>query len=196
MKIGIEINGVLRDTLKKIQEVYQKWNIDNVFNEESVSKYEILSEVTSLNLMEHLKFENEDEVYDFLYKEYTMEIFGHAGSVEYNGMTDLNELYLDLRDHHEIWILSDEIGKSKPASLFFLSKFGCLIENYKFYSEATIDSMWDTIDCLITANPKLLSNNPKNKTLIKYKTSYNSDIKVEHEVSTISEIKSKILKLC
>jgi len=25
MKIGIEINGVLRDTLKKVQQEYEKW---------------------------------------------------------------------------------------------------------------------------------------------------------------------------
>lgn len=200
MRIGIEINGVLRDTLKKIQEVYQKWYIENPFMEEQTDEKsferKVFSDVTSLNLMEHLAFENEDDVYNFLYKEYTMEIFGHAGSVEYSGMNDLNELYLDLRDNHDIWIVSDEIGKSKPASLFFLSKFGCLVENYKFYSETTINSLWDTIDCLITANPKLLSEYPQDKTLVKYITSYNSNIKTLHEVDSIKNIKNKILELC
>jgi len=198
MIIGIEINGVLRDTLKKIQEVYQKWYIDNPFIEESEKtfEYKVNSDVTTLNINEHLSFKDEDELYNFLYKEYTMEIFGHAGSVEYNGMTDLNELYFDLRENHDIWIVSDEIGKSKPASLFFLSKFGCLIENYKFYSESTIDSMWNTLDVLITANPKLLSNHPSNKTLIKYKTHYNSHITSPYEVENIKDVKQKILELC
>lgn len=198
MIIGIEINGVLRDTLKKIQEVYQKWYIDNPFLEESENtfEYKVMSDVTTLNIGEHLSFKDDDELYNFLYKEYTMEIFGHAGSVEYNGMNDLNELYLDLRDNHDIWIISDEIGKSKPASLFFLSKFGCLVENFKFYSEATIESMWNTIDCLITANPKLLSDHPSNKTLIKFKTPYNSHITSSHEVESIKDVKQKILELC
>jgi len=198
MIIGIEINGVLRDTLKKIQEVYQKWYIDNPFIEESEKtfEYKVNSDVTTLNINEHLSFKDEDELYNFLYEEYTMEIFGHAGSVEYNGMTDLNELYFDLRENHDIWIVSDEIGKSKPASLFFLSKFGCLIENYKFYSESTIDSMWNTLDVLITANPKLLSNHPSNKTLIKYKTHYNSHITSPYEVENVKDVKQKILELC
>jgi len=198
MIIGIEINGVLRDTLKKIQEVYQKWYIDNPFIEESEKtfEYKVNSDVTTLNINEHLSFKDEDELYNFLYEEYTMEIFGHAGSVEYNGMTDLNELYFDLRENHDIWIVSDEIGKSKPASLFFLSKFGCLVENYKFYSESTIDSMWNTLDVLITANPKLLSNHPSNKTLIKYKTHYNSHITSPYEVENIKDVKQKILELC
>ena len=198
MKIGIELNGVLRDTLKKIQEVYQKWYIENPFLEESEDKfdYEVFSDVTTLDLRKHLNFKEEGDVYNFLYKEYTMEVFGHAGSVEYNGMIDLNEQYMDLRDNHDIWIISDEIGKSKPASLFFLSKFGCLVENYKFYSEPTINQMWDTIDCLVTANPKLLMEHPENKTLIKFKTTYNSHIEVQHEISTIKELKEKIIQLC
>ena len=198
MRIGIEINGVLRDTLKKIQEVYQKWHIDNPFleDEKEEFEYEVKSDVTTLNLMEHLKFKDEDGLYSFLYKEYTMEIFGHAGSVEYNGMNDLNDLYLEHRDKHDIWIISDEMGKSKPASLFFLSKFGCLIENYKFYSELTIESMWSSIDCLVTANPKLILNHPSDKTLIKFKTSYNSDITSTHEVESIKQLKQKISELC
>jgi hypothetical protein len=121
-----------------------------------------------------------------------MEIFGHAGSVEISGMIDFNDFYLDVRDNHDIIIVSDEIGKSKPASLFFISKFGCLVESVKFYSESTINSLWDSIDILLTANPKLLLNHPENKIVIKYNTSYNSDIKTEYEISTIKELKSKI----
>ena len=42
-------------------------------------------------------------MYDFLYKEHTMEIFGHAGSVEACQVyLDLNEFYLDMRDNHDI----------------------------------------------------------------------------------------------
>ena len=192
MRIGIELNGVLRDTLRKIQQEYEKWYIENYFNEDEEFKYEVITKLTSLEISKHLKFKNEDELYDFLYKEHTMEIFGHAGSVETSGMIDFNDFYLDVRDNHDIIIVSDEIGKSKPASLFFISKFGCLVESIKFYSESTINSLWESIDILLTANPKLLLNHPKNKIVIKYNTSYNSDIKTEYEISTIKELKSKI----
>ena len=192
MRIGIELNGVLRDTLRKIQQEYEKWYIENSFSEDEEFKYEVITKLTSLEISKHLKFKNEDELYDFLYKEHTMEIFGHAGSVETSGMMDLNDFYLDVRDNHDVTIVSDEIGKSKPASLFFISKFGCLVESIKFYSESTINSLWESIDILLTANPKLLLNHPENKIVIKYNTSYNSDIKTEHEISTIKELKSKI----
>jgi hypothetical protein len=195
MRIGIELNGVLRDTLRKIQQEYEKWYIENSFNEDEEFKYEVITKLTSLEISKHLKFKNEDELYDFLYKEHTMEIFGHAGSVETSGMIDFNDFYLDVRDNHDITIVSDEIGKSKPASLFFISKFGCLVESVKFYSESTINSLWDSIDILLTANPKLLLTHPENKIVIKYNTSYNSDIKTEHEISTIKELKSKIDKI-
>ena len=168
MKIGIELNGVLRNTLKKIQQEYEKWYLENPFKEEDDFTYEVMSELESLEISKHLKFRDENELYDFLYKEHTMEIFGHAGSVEISGMMDLNDFYLDVRDNHDVIIVSDEIGKSKPASLFFISKFGCLAESVRFYSESTINSLWNSVDILLTANPKLLLNHPENKTIIKF----------------------------
>lgn len=195
MRIGVELNGVLRDTLRKVQEVYSKWYIENPFLEESDFKYEVLSDCTTLNILDHLKFKDGDELYNFLYKEYTMEIFGHAGSVEYNGMNDFNDFYIDMREKHDIIVVSDEMGKSKPASLFYLSKFGCLTENVKFYSESTINSLWDSVDILLTANPNLLLNHPSNKNVIKYQTTYNQDIKTEISIQSIKELKSKIEEL-
>jgi hypothetical protein len=198
MRVGIELNGVLRDTLKKIQQEYEKWYLNNPFrdeNEEDDFKYEVLSELTTLNISNHLKFRSEDELYDFLYKEHTMEIFGHAGSVEPSGLVELNEFYLDMRESHDIIVVSDEIGKSKPASLFFISKFGCLVETVKFYSESTVNSLWDSVDILLTANPKLLLNYPKNKMVIKFNTTYNNDVESEFHISSLKELKTKIQEI-
>jgi hypothetical protein len=195
MRIGIEINGVLRDTLKKIQQEYEKWYIDNPFKEETEFKYEVISDLTTLNIREHLSFPTDDDLYDFLYNEHTMEIFGHSGSVEMSTFQDFNEFYIEMRDEYDIIIVSDEIGKSKPASLFFLSKFGCLVENYKFYSEITINSMWNSIDVLLTANPNLLLNHPTNKQVIKFNTTYNSSVKVDYEISSMKELKNKIKEI-
>ena len=198
MRIGIEINGVLRDTLKKIQQEYEKWFLNEnlkelkLIEEDTEIERKVFSDLTSLDIGKHLAFKHDDEIYNFLYKEHTMEIFGHAGSVEYNSMNDLNDFYLDMRDSHEIIIVSDEIGKSKPASLFFLAKFGCLVESVKFYSEITLNSMWDSIDILLTANPNLLLNHPSNKRVIKFNTEYNSEIIMEDSISSIKELKQKI----
>lgn len=207
MRIGIEINGVLRNTVGKIEQTYQKfyldsyqeeygttdtYNIDLSGNTESIDlpkpfKYEMDLPVTSLELKDHFKFETDEELYSFLFEEFTMEIFGHAQSTEYMTFNDLNEIYHNVRDKHDLVIVSDEIGKSKPASLFFLSKFGCLIEKVKFYSNTTINSMWNEIDVLLTANPTLLLEYPSDKLLIKYETEYNKNIKTLYSIKNLKE---------
>lgn len=195
MRIGIEINNVLRNTLGKIEQTYTRWYVDNTFNDELDFEYEVISPLTTLDIKEHLKFKDNDHLYDFLYKEHTMEIFGHAGSVDLSTMHDLNDFYNEMRDEHDIIIVSDEIGRSKPASLFFLSKFGCLVETIKFYSEPTKSQMWESIDILLTANPELLLNKPENKIIIKYKNTYNSHISVDYEIESLKELKEKIKEI-
>jgi hypothetical protein len=194
MRIGIEINGVLRNTVDKFEKTYQKFMIDKTdgMEEEDSFEYKITLPITSLDLKSHFTFQNDDEYFSFLYEEFPMEIFGHSQSTEYSTFNDLNELYVQLRDNHDILIVSDEIGKSKPASLFFLSKFGCLIEKVKFYSNQTINSMWDEIDVLLTSNPDLILNHPDNKYIIKYNTDYNKEIKCDDEISSIKELSNKL----
>ena len=214
MRIGIEINGVLRDTIGKFTQIYQKNLIDGYQNEfvnqtykldisgnteeESLPepfKYEMDLPVDSLELTNHFKFQDKEEYFSFLYEEHPMEIFGHAQSSEYSTFHDLNDLYKTLRDNHDFVIVSDEMGKSKPASLFFLSKFGCEIEKIKFYSNYTINSMWDEIDVLLTANPVLLLEHPSDKILIKYETDYNKHIKVTHSITSLKELETKLKEI-
>jgi hypothetical protein len=208
MRIGIELNGVLRDTISKMTQVYEKHMVEEMAEEivktyettvdsedyvemtfdEVDFKYEIKSPVTSLNLMDHFSFKDKDELYNFMYEEFPMQIFGHAPSTELTSFNDLNDVYYRLRDDHDLMIVSDEIGRSKPASLFFLSKFGCLIEKVKFYSNSTINSMWDEIDILLTSNPDLLLSYPDNKIIIKYETEYNKQINSEYSITKIKEL--------
>jgi hypothetical protein len=62
MKIAIELNGVLRDTLKKIQQEYEKWYLENPFKEdEEKSEYKVISDLTTLDISKHLKFKDEVE---------------------------------------------------------------------------------------------------------------------------------------
>jgi hypothetical protein len=115
--------------------------------------------------------------------------------VEPSGLSELNEFYLDMRDIHDILVVSDEIGRSKPASLFFISKFGGLVESVKFYSESTINSLWESVDILLTANPKLLLNHPENKIVIKFNTTYNDNVESEFSISKLKELKTKIQEI-
>jgi hypothetical protein len=192
MRIAIEINGVLRNTIGKIEQTYQKFLIDKTdgIEDEESFKYEMNLPVTSLTLQEHFNFQDEEELYSFLYEEFPMEIFGHSQSTEYSSFNDLNDIYVNLRDNHDLIIVSDEIGKSKPASLFFLSKFGCQLEKVKFYSNLTIKSMWDEIDVLLTSNPALLLEHPDDKIVIKYYTDYNKQIDTKYSITELKEFES------
>jgi hypothetical protein len=220
MRIGIEINGVLRDTIGKFTELYEKHLVGSTEFESVDKKYEItfsgdtdevlemnedtdvnrfeykiLSPVTSLDMMGHFAFPSKDELYSFMYEEYTMELFGHAPSTEMMTFNTLNDIYHNLRDKYDLMIVSDEIGRSKPSSLFFLSKFGCLLEKVFFYSEVTKNDMWNDVDILLTANPDLLLNKPLNKVVIKYETEFNKDISSEHTIYSLSEFEDKLIKI-
>lgn len=194
MRIGIEVNGVLRNTLDKIEQTYQKFMIDKTegIEYENDFKYEITYPVEDLEIKKHFSFRDDDEMYSFLYEEFPMEIFGHAQSSEYNTFNDLNEIYINLRDNHELLIVSDEISKSKPATLFFLSKFGCLVEKIKFYSNITIKSMWDEVDVLLTSSPTLLLDCPKDKLIIKFETEYNKNIDSFYTIKSLKEFEEKL----
>ncbi len=196
MRIGIEMNGVLRDTLLKFRQLYEKFYVDPQLDisddQEKTFEYKVVEPIDSLNLMNHFLFPTQEEFYSFMYEEHPMEIFGHSPSVEMSTMNDLNDFYYKFRDNHDILIVSDEIGKSKPASLFFLSKFGCLVEKVKFYSETTLNSMWDEVDVLLTANPDLLLKQPNGKKVIKFETEYNKHIDSELTITTLKELKNKL----
>jgi hypothetical protein len=197
-RIGFDINGVLRNTIGKIEQTYEKYYLlktDGIDDEEESFQYEMNLPVTSLELKEHFKFKDDEELYSFLYDEFAMEIFGHAQSSEYSTFNDLQQLYLNYRDDNDLTIVSDEISKSKPATLFFLSKFICQLEKIKFFSNLTINSMWDEIDILLTSNPSLLLNKPSDKIVVKYETEYNKDIESEHTITTLKEFDDKLKQL-
>lgn len=213
MRIGIDINGVLRDTIGKFTQLYEKhliessdepfmgntYELDMSGNTELIEslvesfEYKQISDVDTLELDKHFAFRNKEELFSFMYEEYSMELFGHAPSTEMTTFNTLNDLYYEFRDDDELLIVSSEIGKSKPASLFFISKFGCLLEKVVFFSDITKNNMWNQIDILLTADPSLLLEKPVGKTVVKFNTSYNKHIESEYEISSLSEF-SNIIK--
>lgn len=211
MRIAIDTNGVLRDVFGKSEQVYTKFYLDEKFEEENLKTFDEDSEewvdsndeddfeygmdlpVTSMNLIDHFKFRNEDDLYNFFYIDFPMNIFGHSASVSANTFNILNDLYIDLRDNNEITLISDEIGKSKPATLFFLSKYGSLIENIKFYSKITLEHTFNQFDVIITSNPDILELERINQVVIKYETTYNKEFNSDYTINCISEL-SDILK--
>jgi hypothetical protein len=216
MKIGIEVNGVLRDTIEKFTQVYEKhmidenlddsyltpsvYNIDESGNTESIKveekfEYKSLSEVDSLDLTNHFSFKSKEEYISFLYEEFPMHIFGHAPSTEMTTFNDFNDFYTLFRDKNEIVIISDEMGKSKPATLFFLSKFGCLVENIIFYNSVTKDKVLSSFDLIVTSNPDIIINYSNKLTIIKYEAVYNKQVKSEITINSLKELSEKVKEI-
>jgi hypothetical protein len=213
MRIGIDINGVLRDTIGKFQQLYEKHLIDKdedqflgqtyeldlsgntelIESSTDVFEYKKISEVNSLDLFSHFAFQSKEELFNFMYEEYAMELFGHAPSTEMTTFNILNDLYHELRDENELLIVSSEIGKSKPSSLFFLSKFGCLLEKIVFFGEITKNNMWNQVDILLTSDPNLLLEKQVGKIVVKYNTIYNKHIQTDLEINYLSEF-AEIIK--
>jgi hypothetical protein len=214
MKIGIEVNGVLRDTIGKLIQIYEKFLIEK--NEESESetfeiseysdelvptkiennfKYEIMEPVDSLNIDNHFKFQNKEEQFEFFYEEFPMHIFGHAPSTEMTTFNDLNDFYTNFRNNNDIWIISDEIGKSKPSTLFFLSKFGCLIENISFYNTVTSDKILSSFDLIVTSNPDIIINYSDKLGVIKFETAYNKQVEAKYTITTLKELSETLNKI-
>jgi len=212
MKIAIDINGAIRDVFTKASFIYEKYYIDENPNsvlseydeksgewkqkdEDEIFDYKLNLPVESLNLIEHYTFPNEQDLYDFFYVDFPMQIFGHASSTENTTFKDLNDIYVNFRDKCDITLISDEMGKSKPATLFFLSKYGSLIENINFYSNVTIEKVMDGFDIILTSNPNVIEKYGKTKKVIKYITSYNENIQSEISIEKLSDFELILDKL-
>lgn len=212
MKIAFDLNGVIRDIFLKTEQVYTKFYLEekddevvSEYNEdtekweenssEDIFEYGLNLPVTSMDLINHFKFETPEDLYNFFYVDFPMNIFGHSPSISGNTFNILNDLYVDHRDNNEIYIISDEIGKSKPATLFFLSKYGCLIENIKFYSKSTLGDTFSEFDVIITSNPDFLSKEDSNKKIIKINTTYNQEYDADFILDSISEVDDILKKI-
>lgn len=109
-----------------------------------------------------------------------------------NTFNVLNDLYVKHRDKIEFTIISDEISKSKPATLFFLSKFGCLFERILFFNELTKTQVLNDFDLIVTSNPDIIIN--YNNKVVKFKTDYNEKINSPISISKLNELDEVISK--
>jgi hypothetical protein len=187
MEIFISIDGVLRNTIQKFDYHYK----DAFFETEREDnfEYKITEPIYNNNLLNSYSFQSKEEFEYFLFIEYPIEIFGHAGLSYSTTFTDLNKLIHDNPQHNFTLIGLDELGKSRPATLFFLSKNGFLGYNIKFSTSKEIENLWNQCDYWITDNENIINKCPENKSVIKFKTDYNQYFTYKKEISKLIEIK-------
>lgn len=142
-------------------------------------------DITSFDLMEYFNFDTLDKLNSFIYLEAPLEIFGHAGLMHDGVMNSFNQFLSDIEfdGEHEIELVSREVNKAIPSTMFFLSKTGCRAEKIRFVKR--YEDKWDNLDVLITANPKALESKPKDKISIKINAPYNKNTKADYELDSI-----------
>ena len=197
MEIYISIDGVIRNTIQKFDYHYNEaYLADDVVFEEDATPFEygVTEPIENNNLLNSYKFQSKEEFENFLFIEYPIEIFGHAGLSYSTTFTDLHKIIYENPEHNFTLIGLDELGKAKPATLFFLSKNGYLGNNIKFIRTKDIEDSWSKCDAWITDNKKIVDLVPENKIVIKFKTTYNQFFTYKKEITKLTETNEPWLK--
>ena len=190
MRIGITINGVLRNYLKQIEVVHSKYfppeeDEDGIkvldydlekwvtFPTEESEQAEITFDPTfdplsskSRDEVEELDLEPVNDTVtleEFMYEKCTLEIFGSADEIVSNAMNTLNNLILDF-PQHEFVVMSRETGLSVPSTYFFLSKTSCMASEVRFVLDSR--DQWNFVDVMVTDHPDVIDSTPEDKACI------------------------------
>jgi hypothetical protein len=188
MRVGITIDGVIRDFITKFESVYDKYNPLPLEEGEEESVETPERNIKSLDLLEYFDFSGgTKQLNEFMYVESSLEIFGHAGETKLNSVEHLNQLHNLIEDMgHTPIVISKELNNSKPATLFFLSKLSSKVNNIIFVRD--FDKKWDHVDILITANPTTLDTKPRSKVSIKVINHYNKDCESDYTIIDLKEL--------
>jgi len=194
MIIGIEINDVIRAFTKRFGEVYTKYYLTDGMEIDLIEE-----PITSGKFSDYFKFSTIDDYNAFIYTDCAMEVNGLAPELHEHSVTKLNALNLDLLDdeEHEIVLVSREANLSIPATMYFLSKLSTKIRHITLTPK--YDKLWDNVDVMIAAQNETILAKPKDKVVVKVKTSYNEDIDSDFTIDSIvnfienAELREEIL---
>lgn len=189
MNIYISIDGVLRNFINRFHYHYEQAYVD-VEKEETEKEsfdYSVTEPIYNDDLMQYFKFQSKEEFEFFTYIEYPMELFGHS-PLSYNGViNDLNKFIYENKDKNITLVGLDEFGKARPATLFFLSRHGCMVNNIKFIKSEDIKKEWENVDVWISDNKKIMDQCPDGKTFKLFKTKYNEYFTSENNLDKLIE---------
>jgi hypothetical protein len=197
MEIFISIDGVLRNIIQKFDYHYQDYFIDTEVeegDERESFEYGKEGKIQNDNLLNYYKFQSKEEFENFVFIDYPIEIFGHATNSYQNVFLEFNKFVYENKEHNITLVGLDELGKAKSATLFYLSRNGCMSNNIKFITSSDISNLWNKCDLWITDNKKIIDACPKNKKAIKFNTTYNEYFTNKLEINKLTEIDKLWLK--
>lgn len=161
IRIGIELDNVLRNKNKQILKYYQR-DIDPLLDIEALEGEENIFDKYDF-------FDSEKAKRKFLYIDYPYEIFGCAEPMSKNLATQLNNWMEDIKNDEDNRYIVGIFGLMEEAiamqsSYFFLSKCGFRVRSAYFPDENTeMDELWNNFDIIITNNEEICKSKPKEK---------------------------------
>ena len=187
MNIYISIDGVLRNFINRFHYHYEQAYID-VEESDDNFEYKVIEPLTNINISDHFIFQSKDQQDYFQYIEYPMELYGHS-PVSYNGVNnDINKLVFENKEHTITLVGLDELGKSRAATFFFLSRIGIMVNNVKFVLTSDLEKEWENVDIWISDSKKILDTKPENKKFILFQTKYNEHIECENKIDKLNDL--------
>jgi hypothetical protein len=169
IRIGIDLDHVIRDINRQIVKYYQRDIDDNIDIDDVDYKDDVIKTVCH--------FGSKAEIIKFLYEDYPLEVFGHAGQVSRNLSRDLNMWLYDLTNQEKynvdvFFFSTKEDSLTIQSSYFFLAKIGSRVR--KVYFPCTMSELATYGDVFITADSDLASSLKKDgKSVIFVKMNYN-----------------------
>ena len=194
MEVYVSIDGVLRNILQKFDYHYRDYFIETDSETEETFEYSVSEPVLNDNVLNSYKFQSNEEFLKFLYLDFPIEIFGHAGLSYNQSVTELNTMIFENPDVKFTLVGLIEKAKAKPSTLFFLSRNGVICDNIKFSQIEEIDALWKNCDMWVTDEKRIIESCPKNKKVVKFNTSFNGHFTNKLEINKLSEIKKEWLK--
>jgi hypothetical protein len=187
MNIYISIDGVLRNFINRFHYHYEQAYID-VEESDDDFEYKVIEPLSNLNISDHFVFQSKEQQDYFQYIEYPMELYGHSPA-SYNGVNnDINKLVHENKEHTITLVGLDELGKSRAATFFFLSRNGIMVNNVKFVLTSELEKEWENVDLWISDSKKILDTKPENKKFILFQTKYNEHIECDNKIEKLNDL--------
>lgn len=171
---AIEVNGILRDFIKKFEQHY-KFEYPN---------RDINEPIDPFNPLLSFHFE-ENELEDFLFQ-YSYELFAKSTLPSKELIAQINLMYPELSEQgYKMIIISREGYKFRNLTAFYISNFsaGFYFDQIRFYNKFE-EYVNENFDYILTANPNLSKLSfDKTKVIL-----FSPDKKIENQSNTINTI--------
>ena len=186
IKVGIELNHVVRNINKQILKYYQKdidpsLDIDDIDEKDDVFKY--------------AKFESLTDKNEFIYIDYPYELFGCAKTMNKELPALLNNWLSELTNYEdddvEISFFSlNEEALTIQSSYFFLSKIGTRVRKIVFPKD--IKEIWGEYDVVIAGSKEVLDffsgDNNDSTYVIQITNNVNKDCKSDKKYDSLNDV--------